>query len=549
MALPTLQRKLFENDGYGPNIKDERLSTDITVKDWDASHDYPANVLAKAGGDIYRSVAASGPGTSAGAVNPTQDAGADYWEVFGKGGSVPVGTVIWLSTSTVPVGFLLCNGQAVGRTTYPDLFGAIGTTYGAGDGSTTFNLPNLIDKFAEGSTTPGTVKAAGLPNITGRLQPTAVWDGYTLLYTESDSGAFYQGDIGARRANVGAAGDMGAPRTRDIYFSASKVSSVYGNSNTVQPPALTLLPCIKAYSDVDNLGSLDVAQLENYVQNNFVHLTGDESISGLKTFTNNINSSYSWFEIRQLANMSKGANGEAGMYFIGSDKNSNDYCAMSFRKYSGNENTAHSLMYFNVRKQYSPDDTQQYSIQFQTLGKSVDGATFGPNSAYDNKIRLGQGGGRWQQLYAGTTTIATSDERLKTSISPIPDEILDVWGSIEFSQYQFKDAFEEKGVDARLHSGLIAQHIDAVFKANGLDASRYGLFCFDSWEAEPERLGPDGRVESPAVPAGDRYSLRYEEALCMEAAYQRRRADRAEARIASLEARLAALEARLGNSN
>ena len=55
----------------------------------------------------------------------------------------PTGTIIVWSTSTPPAGYLVCNGAAISRTTYARLFQVIGTTWGAGDGNTTFNLPNL----------------------------------------------------------------------------------------------------------------------------------------------------------------------------------------------------------------------------------------------------------------------------------------------------------------------------------------------------------------------------------------------------------------------
>jgi microcystin-dependent protein len=55
----------------------------------------------------------------------------------------PSGSVTMFAGASVPSGWLLCNGQAVSRTTYAGLFSAIGTTYGSGDGSTTFNVPNL----------------------------------------------------------------------------------------------------------------------------------------------------------------------------------------------------------------------------------------------------------------------------------------------------------------------------------------------------------------------------------------------------------------------
>jgi len=63
---------------------------------------------------------------------------------------VPVGAVIDFAGPVLPLHFLSCNGAAVSRTTYPILFAAIGTTWGVGDGSTTFNLPLLADKVTAG---------------------------------------------------------------------------------------------------------------------------------------------------------------------------------------------------------------------------------------------------------------------------------------------------------------------------------------------------------------------------------------------------------------
>jgi microcystin-dependent protein len=63
---------------------------------------------------------------------------------------VPPGIVLPFAGATAPDGYLLCAGQAVSRATYADLFGAIGTTYGIGDGSTTFNLPDLRGRVAAG---------------------------------------------------------------------------------------------------------------------------------------------------------------------------------------------------------------------------------------------------------------------------------------------------------------------------------------------------------------------------------------------------------------
>jgi microcystin-dependent protein len=73
---------------------------------------------------------------------------------------VPTGTVIDFASVTPPAGWLLCNGQAVSRSTYAALFAVIETTFGAGDGSTTFNVPDLAGRVTAGYD-PG--------NATGRL--------------------------------------------------------------------------------------------------------------------------------------------------------------------------------------------------------------------------------------------------------------------------------------------------------------------------------------------------------------------------------------------
>ena len=63
---------------------------------------------------------------------------------------VPIGSVFNLATTTVPTGFLECNGAAISRSTYASLFATISTTWGSGDGSSTFNLPDLRGQFVRG---------------------------------------------------------------------------------------------------------------------------------------------------------------------------------------------------------------------------------------------------------------------------------------------------------------------------------------------------------------------------------------------------------------
>lgn len=68
----------------------------------------------------------------------------------GGSGSNPAGSILMFGGASAPAGYLLCNGAAVSRSVYATLFGVVGTLYGPGDGSTTFNLPDLAGRFPLG---------------------------------------------------------------------------------------------------------------------------------------------------------------------------------------------------------------------------------------------------------------------------------------------------------------------------------------------------------------------------------------------------------------
>lgn len=151
---------------------------------------------------------------------------------------IPPGTLIHYAGRTVPSGWLICNGANVSRKGYAALFAAIGTTYGAGDGSTTFGLPNLNGRFLEGTTSTsevGTYKSAGLPNITGYFSNNG--DGRF----ETSSGSFTN-NPSVTNSHSGNNVNEG----RGFDFSASKSSFFYGQSSTVQPPAMVALVLIKS---------------------------------------------------------------------------------------------------------------------------------------------------------------------------------------------------------------------------------------------------------------------------------------------------------------
>ena len=153
---------------------------------------------------------------------------------------LPYGTIISYSGATVPENWLLCNGQAVSRTTYSELFAVLGTKFGSGNGSSTFNLPNLNKRFIQGtqSNSVGTLDAAAIPNIKGTFSSTR----YDSRYNGHITGSFIyiQGSSGYSGSRTG------SDRTYKYYYDAGRVSPVYRDCDTVQPPSVRYYFIIKA---------------------------------------------------------------------------------------------------------------------------------------------------------------------------------------------------------------------------------------------------------------------------------------------------------------
>lgn len=144
--------------------------------------------------------------------------------------SVPTGTLLPFAGTVIPAGYLPCNGANVSRTDYANLFAAIGTKWGEGDGSTTFTLPNFNDRFIEGTTDTekvGQYLEAGAPNITGENGTN--W---------STLGAFYK---------ISASNSFGSPERNaaKVGFDASLESDIYGKSTIIQPNSAHSLIIVK----------------------------------------------------------------------------------------------------------------------------------------------------------------------------------------------------------------------------------------------------------------------------------------------------------------
>jgi phage-related tail fiber protein len=209
-----------------------------------------------------------------------------FWasQALNAASGVPVGVIAWYTTTVPPSGWLECNGQAIGRSQYPDLFREIGVTYGAGDGLNTFNIPDLRGLFVRawdngrgvdpgrtfysyqpqqvGPHTHGAITAvSGYTDTQGSHTHTASepHDAYGFTFNYSDlltaDGSFtYNGFDGgnwqkAKRLGGAAPWTMtiGAAGAHAHNIAVSATTTIYSNGtseNRVQN--VCLLPCIKA---------------------------------------------------------------------------------------------------------------------------------------------------------------------------------------------------------------------------------------------------------------------------------------------------------------
>jgi microcystin-dependent protein len=178
---------------------------------------------------------------------------------------IPTATIVPWSDSSVPSGFLECDGAAVSRTTYADLFAIVGTTYGAGDGSSTFNVPDLQDNVPMGKSGTKPLASTGGANT---VTPSGNVGGSTANATLSTAQLASHSHTGARQnskapsynANGGANQGMGSGtgasqsgginKTTDSAGSGSghshNMSATFsGDSASVLQPYLTIIYIIK----------------------------------------------------------------------------------------------------------------------------------------------------------------------------------------------------------------------------------------------------------------------------------------------------------------
>lgn len=167
----------------------------------------------------------------------------------------PIGSIIPYGGATAPNGFLLCQGQAVSRNTYAELFAVIGTAFGTGNGTTTFNVPDLRDKAVMGAGTNGALGAsqsAQLPNITGKINNKSGTFG--IMGFSAATSNFNGALIGSEAKGAVYTGQQNTSACKVVTFDASHSdasidingNNVYTNKGETRPANVRLNYIIKA---------------------------------------------------------------------------------------------------------------------------------------------------------------------------------------------------------------------------------------------------------------------------------------------------------------
>lgn len=175
---------------------------------------------------------------------------------------VPIGTVAWFAMPVPPAGYLKCDGAAVGRETCPELFAAIGTTYGEGDGSTTFNLPDSGYKKIDFDT--------------GTTELTAPDNGYIFVKASASLGGFYlrnltkgylSESLAERDWGLGAFIPCFKGDQIEISSWQSTINSVFFATSPSAPfcESSNGCLCIKAFDAAVDSGLIDITELANEV--------------------------------------------------------------------------------------------------------------------------------------------------------------------------------------------------------------------------------------------------------------------------------------------
>ena len=214
----------------------------------------------------------------------------------------PIGTILPFGGNEVPVGYLTCNGAAVSRTTYADLFAIIGTTYGAGNGISTFNLPNL------GSNIVSDVSSGEVP-VVGNGMTLGLKDGKGFRGLHTISGGVLASSIESYGSNIGEhSGVAITVGQEDVDVGITTDETKSGIVAKMSATKTTVKYIIKAFSSVTNAGNIDVQNLaSDYERVNTEIANTKKSITGISDYIiESYRNGTEWYEVYKSGKVRQG---------------------------------------------------------------------------------------------------------------------------------------------------------------------------------------------------------------------------------------------------
>lgn len=202
----------------------------------------------KSGSTMTGTLSFSGGVGISGLPLPVANGQPVVYEQLSTFNAVPTGAVFYFPSATIPSGFLFCDGRAISRTTYSNLFAILGTIYGTGDGTTTFNLPDLRGVFIRGLDNARGIDSS---RVLGSYQDYAT----ARPQTRSRNRLSYDGTKSAVSGNgelLGFAGvtNPGEGWTANVADAADSgiqmnITAVFDGDSETRPKNIALIPLIK----------------------------------------------------------------------------------------------------------------------------------------------------------------------------------------------------------------------------------------------------------------------------------------------------------------
>ena len=270
--------------------------------------------------------------------------------------------------------------------------------------------------------------------------------------------------------------DRGASAFRDLSINNAVTVSSSGNVGINKSPASTVKLSVSAQTTATNSYGLEIT---NASQNTRFLVDG----VGSSFFYKSDNTQGMKFDASNgIVAMGSSSHADDNLYLVRSD------AGKQLRFYRGSTECGSVAALSSAGIVIAAPSNSGAGLAFNDNANIVYPAQTqsGAAAVADNAIDLGTGGVRFQDVFATNGTIQTSDRDEKQDIEALSDaeQRVAVAAKGLLRKFRWKSAVEEKGDDARIHFGIIAQDLQAAFEAEGLDAARYAMFCSDTWTDE-----------------------------------------------------------------